>query len=308
MLDRRTFIVGACAAPLADSPYARALSAAVGRPVDPLAAHRDALAESRRLARRADVLLRGQGLRAGSVAERLRTLAADARWLFEDSDAGRNAAVAQMNAALAGVRPGLARVFDLPIPPAEVRRMSPADETAGRGGYRAAEGYYVDLSKIRIRPAWTLASVAFHETIPGHRIQADFAAAHPPAFSEAWAIYAEGLAADLGVYAGDPRGELGFIQWRLFRTARVVADTGIGALAWTKGEAAQAMRELQGFDIAFTTMSIDVDRMVDQPANYAAHGVLALQLSASRPRGPGAWRAWHRQVLTGVARTAGQGA
>ncbi len=77
-----------------------------------------------------------------------------------------------MNARLAALGPRLGAAFgDVPIAPAEVRRMSPAVEARGRAGYREPGAYYVDLKAIRERPAWTLPSVAFHELTPGHLLQ-----------------------------------------------------------------------------------------------------------------------------------------
>jgi len=277
--------------------YDQALARAYGGPVDPTAAHLLALQALRPVQARADRLLRGQGLRQGSVAERLGALFADPRWLYPDDDAGRDRAVAEMNARLAALRPRLAAVFgDLPIPTAEVRRPAAKDEA--RGGYREPPVYFVDLRTIRARPAWTLPSVAFHETVPGHALQAAVPAANlPPAFSEAWAIYAEQLAVDLGAYARDPRGELGYLHWRLFRLARIVADTGQGALGWSADRALSAMTELQGPAIAFTTPEADVGRMRSQPGGYAAQGLGALAIARARPVQRVRWPAFHRAIL-----------
>ncbi|MEO8114219.1 MAG: DUF885 family protein [Phenylobacterium sp.] len=306
MLHRRALVaagLSALAAPaLAAEDYAQALQRAYGGPVDALAAHAQARAAARAAQARADVLLRGQGLRAGSVAERLRALAQDPRWLYPDNDAGRDRAVADMNARIAALRPRFTPAFgDLPIAEASARRMSPADAAAGRAGYRAPGAYYVDLKAIRSRPAWTLPSVAFHELIPGHLLQRPLQAAAPkpaPAYFEAWAIYAEQLAVDLGAYRGDPRGEIGFLQWRLFRLGRVVADTGFGALGWSRDQAIAAMTELQGQSIAFITIEADVDRLIQTPGKAAAEGLGALALSAWRPRDRARWPAFHRAVLT----------
>src|SRR6188768_2456068 len=110
---------------------------------DPRAAHSLALREAARLQARCDVLLRGQSLTRGSVAERLRTLWRDPRWLYPDSDAGRDRAVAEMNARLAALHPALAQAFsDLPLPVPQVRR--PAPENEAKGGYREPPLYYVD--------------------------------------------------------------------------------------------------------------------------------------------------------------------
>jgi uncharacterized protein (DUF885 family) len=255
---------------------------------------------------RADLLLRGEGLRAGSVAERLRALAKDPRWLYPDDDAGRDRAVADMNAHIAALRPRLPAAFgDLPTAAGVVRRMSPADEAAGRGGYREAPGggatpaYYLDLKAIRARPAWTLPSAAFHEVTPGHLLQLPLQAASAPAgaYFEAWAIYAEQLALDLGAYADDPRGEIGYLQWRLFRMGRIVADTGVHALGWSREKAIAAMADLQGFPAAFIALEADVDRMIATAGKYAAEGLGALALADWRPKDRAKWPAFHRAVL-----------
>lgn len=309
MLTRRTLVVSAAAFTAtgranAAGAYAEALAGAWGRPLDPLVAHRLALSEAGRLRRRADALLRGQGLARGAVAERLRQLAEDHRYLYADDDPGRDRAVADMNARLETIRPLLAVAFgDLAIPRAVVRRMSREDEAKGRGGYREPAAYYVDLKAIRARPSWTLPSVAFHETVPGHALQAALQSADPAksrwlgVYSEAWATYAEQLAGELGAYRGDPLGEIGALHWRLFRLARIVADTGQGALGWSHERAVAGMRELQGRDIAFVTIEADVERMRRQPGVFAAQGLGALEIARLRPRRRQDWPAFHRAIL-----------
>jgi uncharacterized protein (DUF885 family) len=301
MLTRRTALAtaaAALAAPARAADYETAFAQAFGsEDANPFSAHALAVTEAHYAQARADVLLLGQGLTEGSVAERLRTLAQDPRWLFSDDEAGRDAAVAQMNDRLAKLRPRLTAAFgDLALPQAQVRRPAPADEA--RGGYREPPVYYVDLRNIRARPAWTLPSVAFHETRPGHALQAAVAGKPRPAsFSEAWATYAERLACDLGAYAGDPLGELGFLHWRLFRLGRVIADTGLGTLDWSLDEAVAAMRDLQGFDAAFVTIEADAARMRAQPGVYAAQGLGAILIGLARPRRRSAWPAFHRAIL-----------
>ncbi|MBW8815998.1 MAG: DUF885 domain-containing protein [Caulobacterales bacterium] len=304
----------ALAAPArAATDYAEALAKAWGAPLDPHTAHAAAAAAVRAAQARADRLLKRIGLAQGSVGSRLRTLSADPRWLYPDDDAGRDRAVAEMNARLAALRPALGAAFgDLPIAEAQVRRMSPAEVAAGRAGYREAPqagragAYYVDLRAIRERPAWTLPGVAFHEVIPGHLLQLPLQAAADVsperakaagAYFEAWAIYAEQLAADLGAYRDDPRGEIGYLQWRLFRLGRAVADTGLGALGWTPAQAIAAMTELQGRSIAFITIEADVARMAERPGQVTADALGALEIARLRPKDRALWPAFHRKVL-----------
>src|SRR5689334_9285678 len=108
MIDRRELMVMgvfALAAPARAGPtdYANALGRAWGAPLEPRRAHAAVVGAARKAQARADQLLRGQGLSRGSVAERLRALSADVRWLYPDDDAGRDRAVADMNARLAAL-------------------------------------------------------------------------------------------------------------------------------------------------------------------------------------------------------------
>lgn len=299
--------------PSGQAPYALRLGHQLGKAVAPEAAHQSAASEVRRLQARAAALLSPQGLSRGPVAARLRAMGRDARFSYADSDAGRDRAVAEMNGWLAALRPGLPRAFgDLPMPAAQVRRMSAADEAAGRAGYRAPPGpgrelgvYYMDLAHIASRPSWSLPSVVAHETVPGHLLQQVLqSAAAPPAlrlrfaprFGEAWAIYAEQAVLELGAYRGAPLAELGALQWRLFRMGRVLADTGLHAKGWTAAEAVDALRRIQGFDVAFVSIEEDVARMSRTPGQVAAEGLGALEFERLRP-GRSGLPGFHRGVL-----------
>lgn len=286
ILHRRAWLVGAGAALLAGPSLALE---------DPSPAWR----EIGRLRGRAERLLRRLGAWRGNVAADLARFMEAPAGLYPDDAAGRAAAVADMALRLEAARPRLAAAFDVPLPTVTIRCLTPGEEQAKRGGHRTAEGYVVDLTAIRKRPAWTLPSVVFHETVPGHLLQAKVSgdAKLPAAFGEAWATYAEQLAAELGVYAGDPAGELGYIHWRLFRMARVVADFGLNAQGWTDGQGVRTLQEIQGAAIAFATFETDVSRMRQSPGAYAAQGMGALQIRAARPSPRRAWPAYHRGAM-----------
>jgi uncharacterized protein (DUF885 family) len=291
---RATEEAGVWRLPHGDLFYARLLQAYLGAPVTPRAAHQQALARAQTLRTETDALLRAQNLTEGSVGERLRALTRDTRYLYADNNAGKSSAVAEMNARLARIRTLLPRAFSgLETTPAEVRRMSAADEARGAGGRRDDAAYIVDLTHIRARPSWTLPSVVHHETLPGHLLQAPLqAAAAPPrlqmrfagGYAEGWAIYAEQLADELGAFEDDPLGRIGYLQWMLFRMARVVVDTGIHVMRWSRVRAIDEMLALQGDSIAFVTIEDDVDRICAEPAAFTAQGLAALYLVAQRER------------------------
>lgn len=278
--------------PNGEEYYALALQFQCGARVDPRAAHERALARCRELQAEADPLLRAQGLTQGDVAERLRTLARNERHLFADSAEGKAQAVAYMNERLTRVRTLLAGAIDGAIDvPAQVRLLPTAQEAGGAQGRRRGSNYLVDFGAIRTRPRWSLPSVVYHELVPGHILQAPFErAAEPPdlqlryasGYGEGWSVYAEQLADEMGAYAGDPLGRIGYLQWMLFRMARVVADTGIHVMRWSREQAIEEMRALQGESIAFVSIEEDVLRFCAQPGVYAAQGLAALHISELR--------------------------
>jgi uncharacterized protein (DUF885 family) len=272
--------------------YAQTLQFHFGAPIAPHDAHELALTRCHALQTEADALLRGQGLARGDVATRLRALSADARHLYTADDAGKAAAVDDMNASLAHARELLvSRIGGVADAPAEVRALPAEYEAAGTQGRRVNSIYYVDFGARR--PRWTLPSVVHHELIPGHILQAPYeAAASAPAlqvryasgYGEGWATYAEQLSDEAGAFADDPLARIGYLQWMLFRMARVVADTGIHALRWSRQRAVDEMRALQGDSIAFVSIEDDVLRFCAQPGAHAAQGLAALHVAQLRAR------------------------
>jgi len=282
--------------------YAARLRCATGTDWTPEQLEARVGAAIRHLSGRADGLLRGLGIARGSVGVRLRALKSRPDHLYTDDDAGRSRAVADMNAALARLRPRLPGVFNPPIPPGEVRRMAPAEERAGRRGYRAPPVYYPDLATVRERPSFTLTTVAYHETLPGHllqlRRQGDAAPSpaqirYAPGYAEGWAIYAESLADRLGLLS--PVEQVGFCQSLLFRLGRVAADIGLHWRGWDRARARRFLEETVGFELFFP-FAQEVDRYAAEPAGFAGDAAVALTLMDLAHR-RGDLRAFHDRVL-----------
>jgi len=263
-------------------------------------------AETAALLRRADGLLAGLGLGRGSVGERLRALKRRPEHLYTNDETGRVRAVVDMNSALARIRPRLGAWFNPPlVSGGAVRRMAPADERAGKRGYRdpATGTYYPDLGAVRERPGWTLTTVAFHETLPGHLLQLARQAKsdpHPlqlkyaPGYAEGWAIHAEALVDSAGLLS--PVEQLGYIQSLLFRLARVTVDIGIHLRRWDRARAIRYLEESVGFELFFP-FAVEVDRYAVEPAAFAGDAMVALTLRRLRPGAGGRLRAFHDKVL-----------
>jgi uncharacterized protein (DUF885 family) len=264
--------------------------------------HREGIAEVHDLNARADRLLKKVGLKRGPVGQRLRSLASDDRYLYPDSDAGKARAVADMNARIRAILPALPPLFKTAINTnIEVRRLTASEELAGRIGYRVAPSadgvrpgvYFVDLHAIRDRPTWSLPSVTYHETVPGHLLQLPLQEAaklhplrqqlNPRGYSEGWAIYAETLAQQIGVYQDDPLGEIGYLQSRLFRVARMLVDIGIHVSGWSRAQAIHTLMEMTAQPQALC--ETDVDRYFVLPGMIGGDEI-----------GYYGWRAAHAQA------------
>jgi len=270
--------------PDGDEFYAQTLQFQLGAPVDARDAHERALARCRELQNDAGRLLRGLGYTQGSVAQRLKAFAAEDRYRIVD----RDAVVAAMNAQLAKVRGLLPPVLDATAT-GGIRALDEASSNNGTRGQRVGANYMVDLQARR--PIWSLASVVHHEHTPGHILQNRFNRGVPElqvryanGYNEGWATYAEMLADEIGAFEGDVPGRIGYLQWMMFRIGRIVGDTGMHAMRWSRERTIEQMYELQGESMSFVTIEDDVTRFAAQPGAYAAQGLAALQLMDVRER------------------------
>lgn len=208
----------------------------------------------RELHARMEPLLRKRGLTQGSIPDRMEALATDPANLYSNDDAGRAALLGYINDRLADIRARMPDAFDTLVPGnVAVKRISPAIEHGAPDGYAGpgsldgstAGIYYINLRDTAIWPRHALPTLTFHEAIPGHIWQGEYANQLPlarsllsfNAYSEGWALYAEQLSAELGIYADDDLGQLGYLQSLAFRACRLVVDTGIHARRWTRDQA-----------------------------------------------------------------------
>jgi uncharacterized protein (DUF885 family) len=161
----------------------------------------------------------------------------------------------------------LPRAFKaLPKAPVEVKAV-PAfiQDGAPNGYYNAAalDGsrgaiYYINLKDTHDWPKYGLPALTYHEAMPGHHLQIGLSQetkgipilrrqTNLSAFSEGWALYAEGVAEELGAYGSDQLGIAGSLQSLLFRAVRLVVDTGIHSKRWSREKATDYMVANTGF-------------------------------------------------------------
>ncbi len=280
---------GVWTSPQGEAYYDAALRFHGGRNASAAALHAEALELVAALTAEADAALMEVGRTDGDVGARLSALAAEPDQTYEDSEEGRATLLADLAAAAGRIEGSLPAVFarspEHPIAIAPAPRL--AEAYAPGGLYRATEVngvpsgvFLINLQDPSNWPAFALPSLAYHETAPGHHTASAIAAEHGrvppllrliwrPAFSEGWAVYAETLADEIGAYADDPIGRIGYLQSLLFRAARVVADTGIHHKRWSREAAIAYLTETTGLPAAM--MADEVDRCAVWPGQAAGY-------------------------------------
>ena len=276
--------------PDGEAYYAQALSAMTTTRLGAEQLHRLGKDKVTEINAKLDKLLSKQGFILGSVSSRLQLLAADPGQLYPDTEDGRADLIADLNAEIAKVTAQLDSVFRTkPRSGVFARRRSRTD---GEGGPVAAyesgptisqpSAMVVSLNDLHRLPRYALKTLCHHESVPGHHMQHGLAREAPelPAlmqfygsagYSEGWALYAEQLAQEMGLYEGDPWGEIGFLQDQLLRAGRLVCDTGIHHHRWSRQEAVDYMVATTGS--ARSQMEAEVSRYCACPGQACGYMV-----------------------------------
>jgi len=261
--------------------------------------HQRGLEQVKEIQARMEGIMQKQGLTGGTVGERMGALGKDPKQLFPNTDAGRAQLLAYLNGRIADVRTRLPRAFATMVPGRLIiKRVPPSIEAGAPGGYAAAGSidgkvpgqYYINLRDTSEWPKFSLPTLCYHEGIPGHVWQGDYANRMPlirsmlafNAYSEGWALYAEQLADELGVYADDPLGELGYLQSMGFRACRLVVDTGLHAMKWTRDQAIDWFVSTNGDPRASVTA--EVDRYCVMPGQACGYKVGQLEIVRLRDK------------------------
>ena len=229
--------------------------------------HQVGLDEVERITSEMDAILRSVGYTEGSVGERMQVLSVEERFVYPNSAEGRAALIADARAQVEGIRGVLPQWFAITVRHAvEVRAVPEYSQDSAPTGYYnppAKDGsrpgvYWLNVRDTAVHPRFALPTLTYHEAIPGHHLH--FATAIdqdvPPlvtalwsnASGEGWALYAEQLAAEMGMYDDDPYGDLGRLQAELHRAVRLVVDTGMHAKKWSREQAIEYMIDAEGVE------------------------------------------------------------
>ncbi len=252
--SRATSDAGMWAKPQGDAYYAWALKAGTTTTMSPDEVHQMGRDELESLHARMDPILRSIGYMDGSVGARMTALADDPRFKFSPGDAGRAEIMELIETTLNDIRARIPQAFETLVPGfLEVTRIPPdveAGAPSAYGGAGSIDGkqpghFWINLRTPDLHSRFSLPDLTYHEAIPGHVWQGEYAFKQPlirsllafNAYSEGWALYAEQIADELGVYDDFPVGRLGYLQSLAFRACRLVVDTGLHAKRWTRQEA-----------------------------------------------------------------------
>ncbi|MFT9100029.1 MAG: DUF885 domain-containing protein [Zymomonas mobilis subsp. pomaceae] len=240
--------------------------------------HKIGLEQNALLKAEMDGLLKGQGFTQGPVGQRLQALSKDERFLYPDNDTGRAEILAYLKDRLAAIRPLLSQISHLPMKaPITIKRVPPDVEKGAPLGYMnfpALDGsrpaiYYINLASTKLWPRYSLTTLTAHEGIPGHSWQGAYLAEYNKnvplissmmgfnAFVEGWALYAEKLVDELGLYTHDPISKIGYLLDQQFRACRLVVDTGLHAMGWSRAQAIRYLIEECGYVEEAATSEVD---------------------------------------------------
>ena len=276
--------------PDGDAFYRWALRLGTTTTTSPADIHRLGLEQNREIQDKIDGLLKAQGMSHGTVGERVQALNKDPRFLFPDTDDGRAQLIAYLNDRIAHIRPLLTQISHMRLKADVVVKRVPPDIQDGAAlgymNFASLDGsrpatYYVNLKTTSLWPKYQLPTLTAHEGIPGHTWQGAYLAEHHDeiplissmmgfnAFVEGWALYAEQLVDEHGLYDNDPFGRIGYLQAQQFRACRLVADTGLHAMGWTREQTVAFLTEQTGKGTA--AMTSETDRYCASPGQACGY-------------------------------------
>jgi len=294
--SRATHEAGMRGRPGGEGYYELCLRYQTSTRLTPDQAHELGLAQVAEISAAADEVLKSQGAAQGSVGARLVALGREPRWLYPNTDEGRARLIADLNLQVEAIRKRLPELFVvLPRTPVEVRRVPPEIELGAPRGYAQSGSldgtrpgaYYINLADTTVWPKWALPTLTYHESLPGHHLQGTLALESEGtplllrtlpmnAYAEGWALYAEQLADEIGMYRDFPIGRLGLLQSFLYRAVRIVVDTGMHWKGWSREQAIDYMGDKVG--LAPGAVENEIDRYCVWPGQACGYKIGHLEI------------------------------
>lgn len=303
LLAKATEDDGVWKLPAGQDYYAHCLRSSTTTAYTPEAVHATGLAEVERIeAQMRAIFASIDGSQVSEPTRRLAELGSDPRFQYPNDDAGRTACLAEYSRILDDMSARLDPYFAIkPKARLEVQRIPAFKEKTAPGAYYmipdlggARPGvFYANLRDMREVHRFGMKTLAYHEGIPGHHFQLALALEQRrlplfrrllpfTAYAEGWAMYAELLAREMGLYEDDPYSLLGSLDAELFRAVRLVVDTGIHHKRWTRAQAIEYMTAHSAQ--APESVVSEIERYIVMPGQACAYKVGMIKIVELRER------------------------
>ncbi len=278
--------------PDGEAYYRFALKLGTTTDLSPEEIHALGIEQNKAIQSRMDAILKAQGMTQGSVGERLSALTKDPAQLYPDTAAGREALIAYCNEKVLEQRALMPKLTHMNLKAPLIIKRVPEDiqdgASLGYMNFASLDGsrpaiYYINLKSTSLWPKYQLTTLTAHEGLPGHAWQGAYLAENAStvplisslmgfnAFVEGWALYSEQLCDEAGLYASDPLGQLGYLQAQQFRACRLVVDTGLHAMRWTREQSIRFLVENTGRGEG--AMTSETDRYSVSPGQACGYKV-----------------------------------
>lgn len=260
----------------------------------PQQVHEIGLAEVKRIRAEMDVVIESTGFE-GSFEEFLHFLRTDPQFYhtsaedlmreYRDISKRADPELTRLFGVLPRTPYGVIEVPDYAAKSTTTAYYQPGSLKAGRPGYYFANTYALDT-----RPRWEMEALSLHEAVPGHHLQISIQqeleglpwfrqTPSYTAFVEGWGLYSESLGEEMGFYK-DPYSKFGQLTYEMWRAIRLVVDTGMHYLGWSRQQAIDFFKENAGkteHDIV-----VEIDRYIVWPGQALAYKIGELKIKELR--------------------------